>query len=127
MFGISVMRKLLILLYIPMMACATIVTQDRLQVELTSAEHGTRFYVDGKRKNDSVFTVNQRKDHVFTGKKKGCLATERDFEKGVSGWFVFGNLLLFGGPIGMLVDVATENYEVGKETVYDVTPKCNEL
>ena len=121
------MKLLLISMLIPLVGCATIATRDRLQVQLTAEEDGTRFYVNGKRRRRPVFTVNQRKDHVFTGKKKGCLATERDFEKGVSGWFVFGNLLLFGGLIGMLVDVVTENYEVGKQTVYDVTPECDEL
>ena len=102
--------------------CASIVTQDHAQITLTSSESATKFYVDGNRKQTNIFSVNQRQDHTFTGKKTGCASTTVPFEKGATGW-LFGNIL-FGGLIGLIIDLAADNAEVAKRTTYDVTPDC---
>lgn len=116
------MKQTVILLSIWLGGCASIVTQDHAQITLTSSESATKFYLDGNRKHSPIFSVNQRQDHSFTGKKQGCASTTVPFEKGATGW-LFGNIL-FGGIIGLIIDLAADNAEVAKRTTYDVTPDC---
>ena len=118
------MRLLLLLALTAQVGCASIATQDYTQIKLVSSERGTRFYVDGRRQKRQYVMVNQRQHHEFVGKKSGCEEGYAHFVKGISGFFIFGNLLLFGGLIGMLVDVVADNFEVAKKTTYDVTPDC---
>ena len=109
-------------------SCATIMTQNEAIVTLQSGEPGTKYYVDNRRirgKGASVSTeINQRRDHIFSGKKSGCENTSVDFKNGISGW-IWGNII-FGGFIGLIVDLAAGGLRVAKQTKYDVTPMCDE-
>ena len=107
-------------------SCATIMTDNQTRITLTSQEPGTVFYVNDRRIRGRGTTASQmivqREDHIFTGEKRGCENVSEDYHKRVSGWIV-GNIL-FGGIIGLVIDLATNKFWVAQRKRYDVTPDC---
>jgi hypothetical protein len=89
--------------------CATIVSSGPDFVPVQSAPEGARVVLDGQPVGRTPMTVS------FARKCEGVLAFELDgyervvvdVDKVVNGWF-FGNLV-FGGVIGIVVDLAASN------------------
>ena len=97
-------------------ACATIMNGKQQDVAFTSTPGGATVFVDGQ--NMGVTPANlslSRKDaHTVRLDLAGYQPYEMTLERGVSGW-VWGNLL-FGGLIGLVVDVSTGS-------MYKLTPE----
>ena len=86
------------------LSCATMFTDRNVRVELVSNEARTRYYLNGRRVGKGrrhQLMINQRKEHFFAGKKKGCEATTEAFQQTITGWTimsVFTSCLLYTSP-----------------------------
>lgn len=99
-------------------ACATIMNGKQQDVAFTSTPGGATVFVDGQNMGVTPTSLSlARKDsHVVRLDLAGYQPYEMTLERGVSGW-VWGNLL-FGGLIGLVVDVTTGSmYKLKPEQV----------
>ena len=106
------------------LSCATMFTDRYARVELVSDEARTRYFVNGRRVGKGrrhQLMVNQRKEHFFAGKKKGCETTTTEFQQRVTGWTIVSVLTV---GILVVVDFVTGAFHVADKTKYDVTPDC---
>jgi hypothetical protein len=99
-------------------ACATIMNGKQQDVAFTSTPGGATVFIDGQNMGVTPASLSlARKDsHTVRLDLAGYQPYEMTLERGVSGW-VWGNLL-FGGLIGLVVDVTTgAMYKLSPEQV----------
>lgn len=107
-------------------SCATIIHGSRQSLEFASRPTGARLYLDGKDMGTTPQTLvlnrKANKKGDLPGKKSYAVRLELDgyqpyetkLERKFDGW-IFGNLV-FGGIIGVVIDLATGS-------VYRISPK----
>ncbi len=98
---------LLLLLVLPLGACATIMNGSRQKIGFSSTPAGAMVSVDGKDVGVTPLFVELERDteHVVSIQKEGYERHDATLVTSVSGW-VWGNILL-GGFIGLGVDAIT--------------------
>jgi hypothetical protein len=88
-------------------SCATIVSGRHQDLPVISSPSGATITIGGiKQASPATFTLDRRQSvYVVKVEMEGYEPVEMILKKGVNGW-VFGNLL-FGGIIGLVIDLST--------------------
>jgi hypothetical protein len=87
-------------------SCASIVSGTKQSVTVTSDPPGAEISIDGKAAGKTPLAVDLRRkeDHVIKGFKEGVGEATVTTTSTSNGW-IWGNLL-FGGIIGIIIDVS---------------------
>ena len=87
--------------------CATIMHGSNQSISIASTPPSAKVFVDKAPAGQTplVSKLSRKSSHIVRLELEGYQPYEATLSKGVSGW-VWGNLV-FGGPIGLVVDVAT--------------------
>jgi len=87
--------------------CCTIVSGRNQQLPVISTPSGARVIVNGVQQQSPCTLVLDRKQPLYQVRveKDGYEPVEITLRKGVNGW-IWGNIL-FGGIIGLIIDVCT--------------------
>lgn len=87
-------------------SCASIVCGRHESLDILSMPSGAQVRVDGRSVGDTPVAteVKRGEEHEVQVQKEGYLDDARMTRKAFNGWFV-GNLL-FGGLVGMIIDLA---------------------
>jgi len=87
--------------------CATIAHGARQSVEIMSTPPGAVVMIDGSERGrtPTVVMLSCKDHHTMRLELAGYQPYEMQLKRGISGWF-FGNII-FGGLIGIVVDVST--------------------
>jgi len=88
-------------------SCCTIMLSPQQEVGIASNPSGARIIIDGQDIGKTPLTTSLKRsnNHTVKVELEGYLPYELNLTKSVSGW-VFGNII-FGGIIGLVVDLAT--------------------
>lgn len=101
--------------------CASIVTPGRFRpVQVQTQPPGAQVFLNDKYEGRSPLTlrVDRKEDHRVRFELPGREPFEGTIESGLNGW-VFGNIL-FGGPIGLIVDLVSGATAAPKPDEFDV-------
>lgn len=99
--------------------CATIIHGTSQQIGVSSSPSGAKVTVDGNAIGVTpIFARLSRGDnHIIKIELDGYMSYDMTVTKKASGW-VFGNIV-FGGLIGLVVDVATGGlYDLSPDQIY---------
>lgn len=88
-------------------SCCTIINGDSQDVNVAASPSGARLYVDGVGKGmvPQAVSISRTGSHTIRIEAPGYAPYETTLNSSCSGW-VLGNLL-FGGIIGLAIDVGT--------------------
>ena len=101
--------------------CASIVTPGRFRpVEVKTHPTGAQVFLNEKYEGRSPLTlqVDRKRDHRVRFLLEGREPYDETIESGLNGW-VFGNIL-FGGPIGLIIDLINGSASSPKPGKFDV-------